>query len=73
MSDHTPGAIASALSLAPMGARCMAEGFTDFRATPYGWQQAETGWLVSTGLLSEMIAESVPKSQDSPTMTGASE
>ena len=47
-----------ALSLAPVGARCRVEGFADWRATEYGWQNEETGQLVSNGYLADLLNES---------------
>ena len=66
---HGADGIEQALSYAPTGARCKAEGFTDFTLTPHGWQQADTGWMVATSLLAEMIHQRIGKTEDSEEAT----
>jgi hypothetical protein len=58
--EHQPAQYLSGfLAWAKPGARCKVPGFEDWKATPFnGWVQDESGWMVTHGLLAEMMVDS---------------
>jgi hypothetical protein len=66
--EHQPAQYLSGLlAWADAGRRCKVPGFEDWRATPFnGWQQDETGWMVSHDFLANMMIDSGFAPRDAP-------